>query len=242
MQKTVRIINLILLILAVVCVFGIFSGPISSADFWWHLKSGQYIYETRSLPATDPFSFTTGWDAPDKQTLRNQHFTLKQSWLAQIFMYGIYRLFSFEGIIYMRAALLTLLIMLLYRNIRREGMGLYVSLFLVLPTVIIYAGFTPERPQLFSFVFFGLMVFLLEGFRSRVFFKFSQPISDVIARNLERFRDDEAISAPLQNTTPRSPRPDFVEPRDDRTDVIASEAKQSHAGNKIATHPSDARQ
>jgi hypothetical protein len=165
MQKTVKFINLILLILAVVFVFGIFSGPISSADFWWHLKSGQYIYETRALPATDPFSFTTNWDTPDSQTLRNQHFTLKQSWLAQIFMYSIYRLFSFEGIIYLRAALLTLVIMLLYRSIRREGMGLHASLFSVLPAVIIYAGFTPERPQLFSFLFFALIVFLLEGFR-----------------------------------------------------------------------------
>jgi hypothetical protein len=165
LEKTAKIINIILLILAVVFVFGIFSGPISSADFWWHLKSGQYIYETRALPSTDPFSYTTDWDAPDQQTLRNQHFTLKQSWLAQIFMYGIYRLFSFEGIIYLRAVLLTLLIMLLYRSIRKEGIGLHASLLLVLPAVIIFAGFTPERPQLFSFLFFGLIVYLLEGFR-----------------------------------------------------------------------------
>ena len=167
MGKIVKVINIILLILAVLCVFGIFSGPISSADFWWHLKSGQYIYQTRSLPATDPFSYTTDWDTPDPQTLRNQNFTLKQSWLAQIFMYSIYRLFSFEGIIYLRAALLTILILLLYRSIRREGIGLHASLFLVLPAVIIFAGFTPERPQLFSFLFFALMVFLLEGFRKK---------------------------------------------------------------------------
>jgi hypothetical protein len=165
LQKTAKIINLILLILAIVFVFGIFSGPISSADFWWHLKSGQFIRETRALPATDPFSYTTDWDSSDQQTLRNKHFTLKQSWLAQLLLYEVYRIFDFHGIIYLRATLLTIVIMLLYRSIRREGIGLHVSLFLVLPAVIIFLGFTPERPQLFSFLFFTLMVFLLEGFR-----------------------------------------------------------------------------
>ena len=27
-------------------------------DFWWHLKAGQYIIESRSIPHIDPFSFT----------------------------------------------------------------------------------------------------------------------------------------------------------------------------------------
>lgn len=165
MQQTAKTLTIILLILAVITVFGISSGPISSADFWWHLKSGQHIWETKSLPSTDPFSFTTEWDPIDPQMERNKGFTLKQAWLGQVIMYGMYRLFSFEGIIYLRAVLLTLVIILLYKIARREGLGLHASLFMTLPAVIIFAGFTPERPQLFSFLFFTLMVFLLEKFR-----------------------------------------------------------------------------
>ncbi len=165
MHRTAKILNIILLILAIITVFGIFSGPISSADFWWHLKSGQYIWETRSLPSTDPFSYTTEWDPIDEPAERNKTFTLKQAWLGQIIMYGMYRLLSFEGIIYLRAVLLTVLIMLIYRAVRQEGVGLHASLLLTVPAVIIFSGFTPERPQLFSFLFFTLMVYVLERFR-----------------------------------------------------------------------------
>jgi hypothetical protein len=32
--------------------------PLSDGDFWWHLKTGEYILNTRSIPKTDFFSFT----------------------------------------------------------------------------------------------------------------------------------------------------------------------------------------
>jgi hypothetical protein len=43
---------------------GWFSRGISDPDFWWHLRTGQFVVETRSLPAPDPFAFTTGMGRP----------------------------------------------------------------------------------------------------------------------------------------------------------------------------------
>lgn len=65
----------------------------------------------------------------------------------------------------MRAFLLTLLVFLLYKGLRREGPGLYASLLILVPAVIILRNFTGERPQLFSFLFVFLLIYLLEGFR-----------------------------------------------------------------------------
>src|SRR3982751_4810289 len=32
--------------------------PVFDPDFWWHLKTGQLIFETRTIPHADSFSFT----------------------------------------------------------------------------------------------------------------------------------------------------------------------------------------
>ena len=47
------------LLLVAVCLLGLFSTEIADTDFWWHLKTGQYIVERHSLPVPDPFAYTT---------------------------------------------------------------------------------------------------------------------------------------------------------------------------------------
>ncbi len=53
-----------LVALAAVLCIGWFSAPISDSDFWWHLKTGQYVWEQHRLPVPDPFAFTTAGAAP----------------------------------------------------------------------------------------------------------------------------------------------------------------------------------
>lgn len=48
-------------------------------DMYWHLRTGQYIVETRSVPTTDPFS----WTAAGSPWV-NVH------WLSQLILYGSY--------------------------------------------------------------------------------------------------------------------------------------------------------
>ena len=46
-------------LLAAVLWLGWFSPESYDSDFWWHLKTGQYIVENHTLPVPDPFAFTT---------------------------------------------------------------------------------------------------------------------------------------------------------------------------------------
>jgi len=149
-------------------VFLLFSPEVRDSDFWWHLKTGEYIYQTGSIPQTDPFAYTSLTKDPVNPESKRIAFILRQYWLAQLIFYWIYELFSFQGIMYLRAILLTSLVFLLYRSVRREGHGLFLSIFLLLPTVIILSSnYTGERPQLFSFLFAYLLIFLLESFRQK---------------------------------------------------------------------------
>ena len=47
------------LLLTGICLLGLFSTEIADTDFWWHLKTGQYIVEHHSLPVPDPFAYTS---------------------------------------------------------------------------------------------------------------------------------------------------------------------------------------
>lgn len=164
--KVIGLLEIITLVLFFIVLLGLFSVKIWDPDFWWHLKTGEYIYQTKSLPQTDPFAHTSLPKDPINPTSDRQKFILTQYWLAQIIFYKIYQLFNFQGIIYLRASILTLLIYLLYKGVRREGFGHYLSICLLIPAVVIFRyGYTGERPQLFSFLFSFLLVYILEGFR-----------------------------------------------------------------------------
>ena len=73
----------LLIVLAVLTVQGRFDDP----DMWWHLKTGEVIWTTHTVPATDLYSFTTG-----------HHPYVAHEWLAQLLIYGAYRLGGYSGL------------------------------------------------------------------------------------------------------------------------------------------------
>jgi len=56
-------------------------------DLWLHLKTGQLIWTTHTIPTTDLFSWTT-----------QHHPTLPHEWLAQTLIYAAYRLGGYFGL------------------------------------------------------------------------------------------------------------------------------------------------
>jgi hypothetical protein len=93
--------------LAVVLWLGWFTPEIYDSDFWWHLKTGQYIVRNRALPVPDPFAFTTasaGEAYPGEAVTR--HFNLTHEWLAQALFYLVWRTTGFGGVVLFRGALL----------------------------------------------------------------------------------------------------------------------------------------
>jgi hypothetical protein len=70
-------------VLAVLTVRARFADP----DTWWHLKMGEIIWTTHSIPTTDLFSYTT-----------NHHAWIPHEWLSQVLIYGAYRWSGYSGL------------------------------------------------------------------------------------------------------------------------------------------------
>jgi hypothetical protein len=73
----------LLLVLATLTVRSRFDDP----DMWWHLKTGEIIWTTHTIPVTDIFSFTT-----------NHHAWVPHEWLSQVVIYAAYKWGGFSGL------------------------------------------------------------------------------------------------------------------------------------------------
>lgn len=73
----------LLVVLAVLTVRSRFNDP----DMWWHLKVGEIIWNTHTIPTSDLFSFTT-----------NNHAWTPHEWLSQLIMYSTWKLGGYAGL------------------------------------------------------------------------------------------------------------------------------------------------
>src|ERR1043166_4216252 len=95
------------LLLAAFVLLGWFSTEAKDSDAWWHLKTGEYIWQQHKLPVPDPFAWTTYLNGPaytGEDKVRD--FNLTHEWLAQIVLYLAYAAGGIPGLILFRAALL----------------------------------------------------------------------------------------------------------------------------------------
>jgi hypothetical protein len=73
----------LLAMLAVLTVRARFNDP----DMWWHLKTGEVIATTHTIPTTDLYSYST-----------NHHALIPHEWLSQVLMYDAYRWYGYSGL------------------------------------------------------------------------------------------------------------------------------------------------
>lgn len=152
-------ILLVILLMAVTSTIVLYAiRVIRSPDFFWHLKTGQWIWEHRALPQKDPFSFAS----PQAESSR-EHFILKAYWLSQLIFYGFYEAGGWPGIIVLRFIVVGWLLWLLARYVKGDDI-IRASLLLIFLTVFLKDYFN-DRPQVFSFIFYAWLLFLLDRLR-----------------------------------------------------------------------------
>jgi len=120
-------------------------------DFWWHLKSGQYILQTRAIPHADPFSFSRAGSA-----------WVAHEWLSEIIMYATFRLAGWAGLLVLFAATITTSLAIVYQ--RSEGRP-FVAAFAVFLAALASAPLFGLRPQMFTFLFASILFALLDRYR-----------------------------------------------------------------------------
>jgi hypothetical protein len=138
---------------AVLAAFLYTAGRMADPDQFWHIATGRYVVEHRTVPTTDVFSW---WAAPKHNKW------VAQSWLFGVLAYVVYNAVGFKGL-YLFAALLDgLLVLLVYALSRARGTSPMWSFLIMTASMSGMLWFAVPRPQIVSFCLVLLTALLLE--------------------------------------------------------------------------------
>lgn len=145
----------ILLAITLLAVFALATCDITEHDYWWHLKTGEYIVQNRTVPQQDVFSYTARlpWIA---------HY-----WLADVFFYLMHLRIGTPGLILFNASLITASLCLVLAAARTRGGPFLLALILAYLAALASRSRFYVRPETFSFFFTSLYVCLYAQFKSR---------------------------------------------------------------------------
>jgi len=146
------LVNSFLIILAFLSVFIEFFHPIQAInqDLGRHVKLGEIILKTSSVPTTNLFSYT----------FQNFHY-INTHWLSELIFYIIFSKVGFHGILIFTSLIVLFTFFILTSYLRFKN----ISIFALAITYILYIGIlferTEVRPEIFSFLFLTLFVTIL---------------------------------------------------------------------------------
>jgi hypothetical protein len=142
----------LLIVLAMLTVRARFNDP----DMWWHLKMGEVIWTTHSIPMTDVFSYTTGHQS-----------SIPQEWLAQLTIYGAYKWSGLPGLMIWLCAFSSILLIAGYSLCAiYSGNSKVAFAGAMLIWLFATIGFA-IRPQLIGYLFLTLELVLIHLGRKR---------------------------------------------------------------------------
>jgi len=161
-QRILRLLRLILGGITFIYLCISLLDQIGDPDFFWHLATGRWIVEHLSFPAHDPFNYTT----PVLLSSR-EHFILTSYWLTQVLYYGIYYVFGWNGFVFLRFIILGVIIYFTYKRAKDSDRTVLFSIIAI--ASVVFVQICPlERPHIFSFLFFAVLLYLLENLKNRV--------------------------------------------------------------------------
>lgn len=147
-------------VLQVVLFAGIFVlnfFMVTDPDLWWHLAAGRHMVATGAIPTSDPFSYTAAGQP-----------WIAHEWLAEIVMYLLYRSGGYLVPLLFFASLITLTFWTVFRTLRVLGRSPVASSCITFWVAAMSLAGWNVRPQVFSYLFFALYLFLLLRSRVRV--------------------------------------------------------------------------
>ncbi len=137
----------LLMIILFISIFVMAAREITDPDFFWHLRTGQLIWESRSIPRQDPFSYTVqgrSWIAHE--------------WLTETIFFALYSLIGQRGLILLSALLITCTFILVYLQCQGRP---WLATFIVLLAALTSAISWGVRPQMVSLFLSALFLYIL---------------------------------------------------------------------------------
>ena len=129
------------------------SKPLSDPDFWFHLKTGEYIFRTAVIPRTELFSFThhgSPWIA--------------HGWLSGAIFYALYSQLGFNFLIFLFALLAGLAFWIVFKRCNSHpfiaGAATLLGVWAAQPTVGV-------RPRVFTLLLASIYLAILTQYARR---------------------------------------------------------------------------
>ncbi len=140
------------------CVIAFCTFEIASVDFGWHIKAGELIWATKSIPTRDVFSYIA-----EGRPWVDSH------WLFQLILFGVHAVAGIPGLYVFRILLLVATFSLLIStSYRREYLP--VSLFVCMLALFVSYPRFEMRPELVSLCFLAAFFYCMENFSHRTRF------------------------------------------------------------------------
>jgi len=140
----------VLIFVVLLLILTVSLQPITDPDFWWHLKTGQYILVTRTIPHGDVFSnlrFGSEW--------------VTHEWLSEVIMYAIFRALGFGGLIVAFSVLTTVSFWIVYLRFSKLNVHPYVAGFALLLGAAATMLTWGVRPQMFTLLLASIFISIL---------------------------------------------------------------------------------
>lgn len=129
---------------------------LGDCDTGYHIRAGEHIIETLSIPHLDLFSFTTPslpWTAHE--------------WLSEVIMALLHNSFGLTGVVVFFAGLIALTYYLLFKVVRRMNGSVLVAVVLILLAILTSRVHWLARPHIFSLLLMVVWYDLLDRYQCR---------------------------------------------------------------------------
>jgi hypothetical protein len=133
-----------------------FAADLPAVDLAYHLRAGESILATGSIPTVDTYTFTASGER-----------WLDQNWGAQAILALVVRIAGWTGLAILRAALVGLTFGLILAACRRLGAGDRTAAMLTLGAFVVSSFTLALRPQLFGIAIFAAILLLATYRRDR---------------------------------------------------------------------------
>lgn len=145
--------GLLILLFIFVFLFS-FSKINGEDDIFWHMSTGKYILETKTVPSQDVFGFVT----------QGQKW-IPFEWGWDVLAYSIYSATGFPGLYIFNAIIIALIFWLIYLLMRKFNIPISLSIIYMLLLILGVRYRLEIKPHMFSYLFLVLTLYLIINYK-----------------------------------------------------------------------------
>jgi len=139
---------------ALLLVFARQIFALTDPDYWWHVRTGQYIYETGAIPHADFYSFTAAGQP-----------WIAHEWLAELLFYVVQHHAGYLGDVLLFGLVSAGTMLAVYAACRLRGVSEPGSTFLVLASFAMAMSSVNVRPQTLTLLLLATTALVLSAYR-----------------------------------------------------------------------------